>query len=336
MKISVVVAAYNVEKYIARCLNSIRNQTYRDIEILVVNDCSTDKTESICSAICHEDKRVVLINKQENEGLSEARNSGIDKATGEYITFVDGDDFIDLNTIESCVNIINSFKVDEVVFGSSFDKRNGQIYSMKMTHSLDYYQGCDMKIYLNESLGSLPHEKSDRNIGITPWGRVYKRSLLKDYNLRFISERIYIYEDLTFFLLSTPYIDSAAILDQPLYHYCENEGSLTQKVDASRFYKVKKMYEYIKKTYMNLIFNDEETRLRFARLMLSYIRLSVMQVGKSTKNPELIRDICNDQFAKEIVNSYPINKLPFKQKVFAYLLKHRCAFLLRAICRAYQ
>lgn len=336
MKISVVIAAYNVEKYITRCINSICKQTYGDIEILVVNDCSTDKTGYICSSMCQYDNRIVLINKDKNEGLSEARNTGIVKATGDYITFVDGDDYIEQDTIENCVKAIDAFKADEIVFGFSFDRQNGQNYVMKMIHSLDYYQESDMKIYLNEALGSLPHEENDRNIGITPWGRVYRKSLLKSHKLRFISERKYIYEDLTFFLLTTPYINSVAIIDKPFYHYCENEGSLTQRTDLTRFYRVKDMYGYIKQTYTDLIFEDEETQLRFNRLMLSYIRLSVMQIGKSAKNIKLIRKICSDEFTKEVVKLYPIKELPFRQKVFASLLKRGCAFLLFVICWLYK
>lgn len=336
MKVSVVIAAYNVEKYIARCLKSIQEQTYKNIEILVVNDCSMDKTEYICSEICQHDNRIVLINKEKNEGLSEARNTGLDKATGEYITFVDGDDYIERDTIENCVRAIDKYKADEIVFGSSFDRQNGQNYLMKMTHSLDYYQGNSMNIYLNESLGSLPHEESDRNIGITPWGRVYNKHILDSHKLRFISERKYIYEDLTFFLLSTPHINSVVIIDKPFYHYCENEGSLTQRTDLTRFYKVKDMYRYIKCTYVDLIFKDKETQLRFERLMLSYIRLSVMQIGKCDKSVKLIRNICNDEFTKEIVKSYPIKELPLRQRIFAWLLKFGCAFPLFVICRLYK
>lgn len=336
MKISIIIAAYNVEHYIARCISSVRNQTYRNIEIIVINDCSTDETKNICSIMSQNDNRIILINKEKNEGLSEARNTGINQATGEYITFVDGDDFIEVDTIENCVKAIEKSKADEIVFGSSFDRRNGQICMMKMTHSLDYYQGADMEKYLNESLGSLPHEKNDRNIGITPWGRVYKKSILECNKLRFISERTYIYEDLMFFLLSTPYVKSVLILDKPLYHYCENEGSLTQKLDLSRFYRVKHMYEHIKKIYLSMIFKNEETKLRFDRLMLSYIRLSVLQIGRSTKNIGMIREICSDKFTREVVENYPVKKLPVTQKIFASLLKYRCALLLYVICKVYK
>lgn len=336
VKVSIIVAAYNVEKYIERCLDSIMNQTYKNIEIIIVNDCSTDSTPIICAELCKKDHRVTIINKVHNEGLSEARNTGMSNAVGDYVTFIDGDDFIELDTIEACVKAIDTTKADEIVFGSSFDRKNGQSYIMQMKHSLDFYQGNNMKDYINEAIGSLPSDINDRNIGITPWGRVYKKSILDKHGLKFISERIYIYEDLTFFLLSTPYINSVSILDKPFYHYCENEGSLTQKADLTRFNKVKKMYEYIIKNYGDSLLVESETSLRFKRLMLSYIRLSIMQIGKNTNDISLIRKICKDDFTKEILNHYPIFKLPFKQRVFTILLKCEFSFLLLGICRIYK
>lgn len=336
MKISIVVAAYNVEKYISRCLYSILNQSYKNVEVIIVNDCSTDKTKHICSEFGKNDERIRLINKDINEGLSAARNTGIDAATGDYITFIDGDDFIELDTIEYCAEIINKRNPDEIVFGSCFDRKNGKSYKMEMIHSLNYYGKKDMECYFKEALGSLPNEINDRNIGITPWGRVYKKTIFDRHELKFISERIYIYEDLTFFLLSTPYINSVVIIDKQFYHYCENEGSLTQKTDLSRYNKVKTMYTYIKSNYQYEIFNDSETLLRFKRLMLSYIRLSVMQVGKCINNIYLIKQICNDKFTSEILKDYPIKELPLKQRIFTLLLSHKHSLILFYICKFYS
>lgn len=333
LKISIVVAAYNVEKYINRCIDSILNQTYKNIQIILVNDCSTDRTKDICQEYTEKDERVILVNKQINEGLSEARNSGIKEAIGDYLTFVDGDDFLDSHTIEICVKNIESTNADEVVFGSCFDKKNGRSINMDIISSKEFFTGSnDLKIYFNEAIGSLPNCKSDRNIGITPWGRVYKTKILLDNNLKFISERKYIYEDLTFFLLSSPHINSVQIITQPLYHYCENDSSLTQKYDEERFSKVKRMYEYIKETYYSEIFDQEETILRFKRQMLSYIRLSIIQLANNSKDISLIKKICLDEFTREILKDYPIRKLPLKQRVFTYLLEKRKSILLYYIC----
>lgn len=337
MKISIVIAAYNVEKYIDRCINSMLAQSYSEIEIIIVNDKSTDATRHICERFCEKDKRIKLINKNQNEGLSAARNDGIDIATGDFITFVDGDDFIEPDTIEQCVKKIQENDVDEIVFGSCFDRRDGTSYAMDIISSTNLYRGKEgMKCYFNEALGSMPYEKNDRNIGITPWGRVYRKEIIDKNHLRFISERKLIYEDLMFLLSSTPYIKSVLIINKPLYHYCENIGSLTQKCDLNRFEKIKTMYNFIKKNYAGVIFQEKETLLRFKRLMLSYIRLSVMQIAKEKSNIGLIKKICVDEFTKEILDQYPIKKLPLKQRVFTYLLDREYVDVLQLICKFYN
>jgi len=97
--ISVIVPVYNVEKYLEECLDSIQNQTYSDIEVILVNDGSTDKSKEICGKYCKQDNRFQLLN-QENQGLSAARNKGVEISTGEYIVFVDSDDIIKTNYLE--------------------------------------------------------------------------------------------------------------------------------------------------------------------------------------------------------------------------------------------
>lgn len=334
MKISLIVAAYNVEKYIERCINSLIGQSYSDLEIVLVNDCSTDKTLDICKEYEKKDPRIVVVDKKVNQGLSEARNSGIDVASGEYLTFVDGDDFLEENTIGNCVDKLLKLNADELVFGSCFDRSNGESYKMDIISSKEFYSGQeDMKLYFNEAIGSLPSSKSDRNIGITPWGRIYKKSIIDKFNLRFISERELIYEDLTFFLISTKYFFTVSIINEPFYHYCENQGSLTQKCDLERFDKVKKMYLYIKKQYKEEIFENTETLLRFKRQMISYIRLSVMQLAQSRSGGSHIKAICNDSFTKEVLENYPINRLPLKQRIFAYLLDRKLGKLLYIVCK---
>lgn len=335
-KVSIVVAAYNVEKYIDRCVNSLLNQIYSNIEVIIVNDASKDRTLEICKGFEKRDQRIIVVDKKENEGLSEARNSGLEIATGEYVTFVDGDDFLDERTIEECIAKLIEIDADELVFGSYFDRKDGTSIAMRIQSSQKYYSGLDeMKIYFGECLGSLPSSKSDRDIGITPWGRIYKSDVLKKNKLRFISERKYIYEDLTFFLLSTAHINSVIVYDKQFYHYCENEGSLTQRCDLQRYNKVKYMYKYIKENYSEAIFNDSQILLRFKRLMLSYIRLSIMQVAKVSNGKDLIKHICKDEFTLEILKDYPIAKLPFKQKIIAFLIRHKMIMSIRMICKFY-
>ena len=116
--ISVVVPVYNVEKYIDRCLNSIINQTYRKLEIIIVNDGSTDNSRKIIDKFSKMDSRIIVIDKN-NGGLSEARNVGINAATGDYITFIDSDDFVSYDYIEYLYSLIEKYNPSAILHESS-------------------------------------------------------------------------------------------------------------------------------------------------------------------------------------------------------------------------
>ena len=98
--ITIIVPVYNVEKYLERCTQSLVNQTYQNIEIILVDDCSTDSSPEICDRLAQTDNRIKVIHKEKNEGLGFARNTGIENASGDYILFIDSDDYFDLNTCE--------------------------------------------------------------------------------------------------------------------------------------------------------------------------------------------------------------------------------------------
>ena len=115
-KVSIIVPVYNVEKYLRKCLDSLINQTLKDIEIICINDGSTDKSLEILEEYKNRDSRIILLN-QENSGQSIARNNGIKKATGEYIGFVDPDDWVENNMIKCLIDEIKSEKVDLVTSG---------------------------------------------------------------------------------------------------------------------------------------------------------------------------------------------------------------------------
>jgi len=112
--VSIIIPCFNCSKTIKRCLNSVVNQTYKNIEIIVVNDGSRDDTLSILKKYQSRDPRIVLINKT-NTGVSASRNIGINEAMGEYITFVDSDDYLDLKTIQKYINVINEYDVDLII-----------------------------------------------------------------------------------------------------------------------------------------------------------------------------------------------------------------------------
>ena len=154
--VSIIIPAYNAEKYIEQCIDSIISQTYKNIEVIIVNDGSTDNTLAICEKYAKEDKRIKIV-KKKNEGVSKARNDGIKIATGKYIMFIDSDDYIDDDYIEIMHKNIVEKKADLVVSNYTRDK-NGvkeKIYfdlknndDIIMNYIIDYAQAWENQIQI--------------------------------------------------------------------------------------------------------------------------------------------------------------------------------------------
>jgi glycosyltransferase involved in cell wall biosynthesis len=337
MKLSIVVAAYNVAPYITRCLDSLAEQTIEDYEILVINDGSTDGTPELVKACAARYPHIVLIDKKENEGLSEARNTGLAAATGTYVAFVDGDDFVERDTYRSCWELAEATQADEVVFESVYDKSNGEQMYMPVRSSREIYATKEeLELFFKEKIGAGPKNRTDYAIGFAPWGRMYRRSVLEDHAVRFVSEHICIYEDLMFALCAAPYIRKAAILHRAFYHYCENGASVTKKVDVDRYERVKAMCVQIEQMEIYQQYAaDRDFINRYHRTILGYIRLSMMQLGRANET-ECMRKITRDALCRRVLQAYPIARLPLKQRVFAFLLKYRCNALLYALVKLYR
>lgn len=165
-KISVIVPVYNMEKYLVRCLESIVNQTYPDLEIICVNDGSTDSSAKILETYASKDKRIKLITK-ENGGLSSARNAGINAATGEFITFVDSDDWIQPDTY----NIVSRYMsdADMLIFGTNVV---GDFSFVSKEGDEEYYR------VKYEGLRKLTDEER-LNTDVSAWNKIYRLSIIQ-------------------------------------------------------------------------------------------------------------------------------------------------------------
>lgn len=326
--VSIVVAIFNIKRYLNRCVRSIVDQTYKNLDIILVDDGSTDSCSRICDEWAKKDNRISVIHK-DNGGLSSARNAGLKKAVGDYVCFVDGDDFIEKGMIFSTYKEAINNNADVVIY-SNYVVNGGKKKKTVFTSSKKIYSESEiMSLLFNECIGTLPEQKSDYNIGFSPWGRLCKTALLIDNNIWFKSERIFIYEDLMFLLDLMPVTKKAVVLNEPLYNYCENADSLTRKSDPTRFRRLKKQYSYLKNNsdYHKEIFSDYSSKIRFKRTMLGYIRNAMSRIDDKSYYSD-IKAISNDSLSKEILNGYPINKLPIKQRLFAYCLKYRLYLLL--------
>ena len=243
IKISVIIPVYNVEKFLSQCLESIINQTYKNLEIICVNDGSTDKSLMILKQYEKKDKRIKVIN-QNNRGSSGARNAGMKIVTGDYITFVDSDDFIDLNVYEKCIESIIKYKPDIVIYQIYFEKSKKQ-------------RIIKSKIYINDSLSAI----NNNNIFPSSCNKVFKKKLLENAHFR---EDIKYAEDLLFRDMIFPKASIIVLVPKISYHYRNIrigslENSLKIKTKLEAFLKgINYLFNYYKKNnyykFMDYIF----------------------------------------------------------------------------------
>ena len=217
-KLSVIVAVYNAEKYLKQCLDSIVNQTLKDIEIICINDGSQDNSLQILEEYAAKDSRFRIFTK-ENEGLggASARNLGLDKAVGKYISILDSDDFFDLKMLEKAYNKAEQNDADLVVFGGcEYDERNGNTY--KVGSILDdkcvpdkevfSYKDCKDKIYqLTQGMA---------------WNKLYRKNFLDKYNLKF--QKIKYTDDAYFTFAHMVLAEKISVIKEPLCFYRVNTG----------------------------------------------------------------------------------------------------------------
>ena len=209
--ISVIVPVYNGEKKIIPLINCLKKQTYKKIEVLIINDGSTDDTENIVNSLIIDDDRFILINKK-NGGASSARNLGIKKSKGKYIAFADADDKMDIDALRIMHNVMSKDDVDLVVGNYYIPQTNKKGNATnKLINNHELFQ-C--KIYNKK------YEDNDDSIGNprTVWGKLYKSEIIKDNSILF-NENIKLFEDGVFNLQYTAHANIIRIIDNIVYIY---------------------------------------------------------------------------------------------------------------------
>lgn len=232
--ISVIVPVYNVEKYLKKCVNSILVQTYPNIEIILVDDGSTDDSGAICDSIALVDKRIRVIHK-ENGGLSDARNSGISIASGKYITFVDSDDRISPDMISILHEVIISTKSDFSQCQYYFEYENGKIEE-------NYNEQPALCVLEKDSLIESFAKSGPIGLTVVAWGKLYKRELFT--TIKYPKGKFH--EDIiTMCDLILGPVSSVAVIKQPLYYYFQRSDSIIKTINEKRLIDMIWAQEYV-------------------------------------------------------------------------------------------
>lgn len=220
--VSIIVPVYNVENHLEKCIASILNQTLNAIEIIAINDGSTDKSLSILEGLSQKDDRLKVIN-QENQGVSAARNKGLSLAQGEYIGFVDADDYIEAQMYEKLYECANQYNCDVIVANVLDETSESRTVSLKFETGKVEIPDQQMDEFLKEHFFKFGH---------AVWHKLFRRQLIEQHQLKFHSYEEVSSEDMLFNLSVLACAESIYYLNEPLYHYVIHENSLTKSYRA--------------------------------------------------------------------------------------------------------
>lgn len=302
--ISVIVPVYNVKEYLEECLDSICRQTYGNLEIIVIDDGSTDGSGSLCDSYQRKDERIKVIH-QSNEGLAQARNQGILHAGGEYLTFVDSDDYIHIQMIENMYNAMKEYGADLVLCShekvrcdrkADITRRNGSIDGC--TEEL---QGRDcVKLFYSEQCVDM----------VVAWNKLYRTVYFKD--VLFPAGKIHEDEFTTYKILYP--LEKCIYLKQSLYFYRQREGSITRKTyELKTLDKIEALRERV--CYFKTLGDGELYSLSLRRFMTSMAE-NIVQLDRWRPDEKSIAL----KLRKDFLETY-------KQELFGFHL--RCAEKLK-------
>ena len=299
MLVSVIIPVYNVEKFLRRSLKSILDQTYTDLEIIIINDGSTDNSLKICKEYEDKDSRVALYSK-ENGGLMSAWLYGLSKAKGDYIYFMDSDDWVDENNVEVMVNeVLNRPDIDMVVCNCIREYKNkSEFYPMYNFPSGIYdYKDINDKIY--SSLINNGNFQT-RGIQVNRWGKLIRRTILDD-NIKYCDERISYGEDFNIMLPVFLECKTISLVENTYYHYRLNSESILGSYNSKMYDQIEILYQLLFK-----ILTDKQFEFLNNQLLADYLASMVLCVKNELKSKKRIYDI--SKMVEKIRNAKYISK----------------------------
>ena len=337
-KVSIIIPVYNTEKYLKQCIESLTNQTLSEIEIIMVDDGSKEECALLCDELAEKDKRIKVLHKQ-NEGQGTARNHGLKVATGEYIGFVDSDDYVKPEMYEVMYKAAKNNDADLVLSGVCFVGGNtfaksGEYEEKSYFDSEVIFTKNDIKQVLLGIVGALPYESDDSRYGVSVCKNIFKRSLLNDNKLEFVSERKIISEDTIFMIDYVKCSQKVVGIPGAFYFYRRNDESFSKAYRSDRLEKHLILFTEIEERIKDIT-TESEYKLYLNRIIQGYSRVlcsqeimyAYEQKLKYSKLKERLKRICANKTIADTLKTYPWYKLPKKQAAFAFAMKYKLYFL---------
>lgn len=329
-KISIIVPAYNVEKYIEQCLRSLMNQTYKNLEIIVVNDGSKDGTGEIIERLAKEDERIIFIN-QENKGVAETRNVALQKVSSDFVMFVDSDDWLDLDACETVINEAREENADVVMFGYVREYKEKSMPKAMFDEEKIVFEEHDVQNKLRRRIfGPIGEElaKPEKlNAVTTIWGKLYKIEVVKD--IKFVSlQELGLCEDGYFNISVLKNVNKAVFIKKHFYHYRKiiNGGSLTQQKNSNIFEKEKRFYDKLNEIIKSENLSEDYKVALDNRMSLSLIEAGITIVNSNYEVYKNIKNILLSDEYKSACKKLTLKNFPIHWKLFFCFAKIRFTF----------
>lgn len=323
--VSIIVPVYNVQDYLERCIKSLINQSYKNLEIILVNDGSKDNSKLICEKYKGKDNRIKVIN-QENKGVSIARNRGIEESKGIFLTFVDGDDWIESDYIKIMVDKIINTNADMIFCGFNKIYKNNieKINLMSQESTMTNREFLKSILRVQNGCGNI-------------WAKLIRKDIVKD--IRFESNLI-VAEDALFNLKLCKNIRKIIYIPLNLYNYQINSSSVVRKFENDYYNKYLEAMNFISKYLNNNYKNDLEIQKSISTFIVYHIILIAVNYCCHPDNQEnsikSLKKICNIELFKEALKNSNYECLSFTRKVTLFTLKHKLYILTAIICKIRQ
>ncbi|MEG1597211.1 MAG: glycosyltransferase family 2 protein [Bacilli bacterium] len=316
IKVSVIVPIYNSEKYLSKCLDSLVKQTLNEIQIILVNDGSSDNSEDICKDYCKQYRHILYL-KKENGGQASARNLGVSKASGEFLSFIDSDDYINIKTLAKAYEKAVSERADIVVFDI-----------VKLTNENEEEHISYENLSLNEVTNYVISDPS-------PCNKIFRRKLFSENNVRFLEGKIY--EDLAVIPTLVCYTNKICHLNEFLYYYVIHDNSTmrfnkySQKLNDI-FYAL----DFLEKVFIESKKYDnfkEEIEFIFIEHLLHGASLRFLNYREGHEDLQNIRKLIKEKYPRFYKNKY-FKLRDWKYKLFCNLIYYNQIIIIKKIIRS--
>ncbi|MGP6146537.1 glycosyltransferase family 2 protein [Jeotgalibaca sp. A122] len=327
---SIIVPVYNTPgRFLRECLQTLREQTLPDIEIILINDGSTNESPTICEEIAERDPRIKLVH-QRNKGVSSARNKGLDMAQGDWVIFVDPDDWVDVRMCEVAYEAITKSRRDIYIFPYWQDQLIREIAKYKGNSGIDLEHEEQIKIQL--AVMDSNDEYTPHLIG-SIWSKVYNHQFLESNHIRF-KENLSMSEDLIFTLYAFEYAKKIGYIDYLFYHYRTNPNSVTKKYRSNIWLNIDKTLKEAK-IFIESFNKDHEFEQGFYHLTTKLLKDNLMLDFFNENNPKKysqrrreFNKLVNSSPYSEALQNINLDNSAKKKKMSILLLRHQNFFLL--------